>query len=432
MTLGDETLSWDQLRSDAERLAPRIAGARAIAVVAEPSRHVVASILAAISAGVPAVPISADTGAAERAHVLVDSGCELLVEHGEMTDLAAEAPGIDSDAALILYTSGTTGAPKAVPISHSAIESCIWALADAWQWTEDDLLVHGLPLHHVHGLVLGVLGAMQVGSRLHHTGRPTPTAYAAAQGTLYFGVPTVWTRVAKDEAAARTLASARLLVSGSAALSQTTFDALERLVGSAPIERYGMTETLITVSARANEPRVQGAVGTPLAGVRTRIVDESGVMVAQDGDSTGELQVSGPSIFTGYLRRPEATAAAFTADGWFATGDIASISPLGSHRIIGRASTDLIKSGGYRIGAGEIEDVLLAYPAVREAAVIGEPDDDLGQRIVAFVVASGCDEATLVTYVADRLSWHKRPRRVVFVEELPRNAMGKVEKSRLR
>jgi len=431
--LGDDVTTWDQLREGADLMAAQLAGARAVAVVAEPTVHVVTTILAAMSAGVPVVPLSNDAGESERAHVLADSGAELLVEHGSMVDLrtGATAARIGSDAALVLYTSGTTGAPKGVPITRPAIHACISGLADAWQWQPDDLLVHGLPLHHVHGLVLGVLGALQVGSSLHHTGRPTPAAYAAAKGSLYFGVPTVWSRVAKDEASARALSSARLLVSGSAALPPAAYTALERLAGRAPIERYGMTETLITVSARADRPAAQGAVGTALAGTRTRIVDEAGAPLPHDGLAMGDLQVTGPSVFSGYLNRPDATAASFTPDGWFATGDVACIDSAGEHRIVGRASTDLIKSGGYRIGAGEIEDALLEHSGVTEAAVIGAPDDDLGQRIVAYVVADGCTEDELITHVATSLSWHKRPRRVVFVNALPRNTMGKVQKAQL-
>lgn len=429
--LGDRECSWDELRSDADDLAAQIAGASTIAVVAEPTTHTVVALLAAMKARVPAVPISADSGDNERAHVLSDSGAQLLLENGAIIELDSPSRIANVDAALVLYTSGTTGPPKGVPITAAAIESCITGLASSWAWTADDLLVHGLPLHHVHGLVLGVLGAMQIDCRLHHTGRPTPAAYAAARGSLYLGVPTVWTRIAKDESAARALASARLLVSGSAALPQGTYDALQRLAGQAPVERYGMTETLITVSARHDAPRSPGMVGTPLAGVQTRIVDEAGVVVPRDGESIGELHVTGPAVFSGYVNRPDATAAAFTSDGWFITGDIASIAAAGGHRIIGRASTDLIKSGGYRIGAGEVEDAILAHPSVSEVAVIGRPDDDLGQSIVAFVVASDVSEAALITHVAERLSWHKRPRQVVFVDALPRNAMGKVEKGRL-
>lgn len=203
------------------------------------------------------------------------------------------------------------------------------------------------------------------------------------------------------------------------------FRDLERLTGLRPVERYGMTETLITVSGRAGGEVRPGTVGTPLPGIRTRIAAEPGAEI-------GELQLTGPTLFSGYLGRPEATAAAYTQDGWFRTGDIAAVDPAdGVHRIVGRASIDMIKSGGYRIGAGEIENALLDHPRVSEAAVVGVPDADLGQRIVAFVVAEGVTGAELTEFVAAHLSVHKRPREVRFVAAVPRNAMGKPQKKLL-
>jgi fatty acid CoA ligase FadD36 len=193
-----------------------------------------------------------------------------------------------------------------------------------------------------------------------------------------------------------------------------------------------MTETLITVSARARGERRPGQVGLPLAGVRTRVVDDDGTPLPHDGGTPGELQVTGPTLFDGYLGRPDANAAARTADGWFRTGDVATIGPDGWHRIVGRASVDIVKSGGYKIGAGEVEAALLAHPAVREAAVVGRPDPDLGEVVTAFVVAdAGVTGAALTEFVAAGLSAHKRPRVVHLVPELPRNAMGKVVKTDL-
>jgi fatty acid CoA ligase FadD36 len=192
-----------------------------------------------------------------------------------------------------------------------------------------------------------------------------------------------------------------------------------------------MTETLITVSARADQRPQQGTVGRAIVGVRTRLVSEEGERVAEDGGTLGELHVTGTSVFAGYLNRPAATSAAFTEDGWFRTGDVATIDDSGVHRIVGRSSLDVIKSGGYRIGAGEVEDSLLDHPSVSEAGVIGVADDDLGQRIVAFVVGSGVTAEALIEHVGKELSWHKRPREVIFVDELPRNALGKVLKARL-
>ncbi len=445
--IGGQAASWQHLASAADRLASELTGATTVAVHAAPTLSTVVAVLAGLRAGIAVVPVAPDSGPAELRHIIADSGSELVLHDGG-TPAGYGVPGLPIRAdrtgsgpvgaavpgtgpALVLYTSGTTGAPKGVLVSRSAITAGLDALAAAWQWDAADTLVHGLPLFHVHGLVLGVLGALRHGSRLVHTGRPTPAGYAAAGGTLYFGVPTVWSRIVAEPAAARALAPARLLVSGSAALPAPVFTALHELTGHRPVERYGMTETLITLSARVDGERLPGCVGTPLAGVATRLAGEDGGPVPCDGASLGELQLRAPTLFDGYLGRPEATAASYTADGWFRTGDIATVDAAGRHRIVGRASQDLIKTGGYRVGAGEVENALLAHPGVREAAVIGVAHADLGQEIVAYVVGAGVTGAELVDFVARELSWHKRPRRVELVESLPRNALGKVQKSRL-
>jgi fatty acid CoA ligase FadD36 len=434
------SLDLEGLAGAAGAVARRVAGMPVVAVEAGPTLETVVGVVGALVAGVPVVPVAADAGPMERDHVLGDCGAAAVLGGDLPVDTAERADPpraqLDPDrVAMILYTSGTTGPPKGVMLSAAAIAADLDALATAWAWSEEDVLVHGLPLFHVHGLVLGVIGALRVGCRLVHTGRPTPAGYAAAAerdgGTLYFGVPTVWSRIAQDQASAAALRRARLLVSGSAALPVPVFERLEALVGQAPVERYGMTETLITVSGRADGPRRPGWVGTPLRGVESRLVDENGAPVARDGEAVGELEVRAPTTMLGYLNLPEATAAVLGTDGWVRTGDAASIDPAGWHRIIGRQTTDLIKSGGYRIGAGEVEAALLAHPAVREAAVVGVPDADLGQTIVAFVVADGATERELSDFVAERLSVHKRPRRVELVGSLPRNAMGKVQKTLL-
>jgi len=453
VTVGDQSMSGDDLLEAATAVARQIAGADTVAVDATASLDTVVALTGCLLAGTTLVPVPPDAGPVERGHILRDSGAQLLLgpdptrpvgggpDRGD-SDLAGSGQGgsarggpgqrlaVGPDTpALILYTSGTTGAPKGVPVTSANIAADLDALAEAWAWTPDDTLVHGLPLFHVHGLVLGVIGALRVGCRLVHTGRPTPGAYAAAGGTLYFGVPTIWSRICADRPSARALRAARLLVSGSAALPAPVFHTLAELTGQAPVERYGMTETLITVSSRAAGERRPGWVGTPLAGVHTRLASEDGEQLPADGETIGELQVRGPMVFDGYLGA--AGRGDFTPDGWFRTGDVAAIDRGGWHRIVGRASTDLIKSGGYRIGAGEVENVLLTHPAVREAAVIGAPDADLGQRVVAYVVAEGVSPQSLIDFVATELSTHKRPREVRIVDDLPRNAMGKVQKKLL-
>ena len=444
VTIDGVTLSRSDLVGAATSVAERVGGAGRVAILATPTPATVLAITGCLIAGVPFVPVPADVGVGEQAHILADSAAQAW-----LGDVPADPAGLPRvpvrlharswhrypepdprSTAMVIYTSGTTGAPKGAVISRGAIASDIDALAQAWQWTPEDTLVHGLPLFHVHGLVLGLLGSLRMGNRFIHTGKPTPQAYAQARGTLYFGVPTVWSRVVADPAAARALASARLLVSGSAALPVPVFTGLAELTGRAPVERYGCTETLITVSTRAAGERRPGSVGLPLAGMQTRLVDQDGSVVPHDGETIGSLQVRTPTVFDGYLNRPDATADSVTADGWYRTGDAACISGDGMHRIVGRESVDLIKSGGYRVGAGEIETALLGHPGVAEVAVVGLPDDDLGQRIVAFVVGDA-QPGELIDYVAQQLSVHKRPREVRLVESLPRNAMGKVVKKEL-
>ncbi|GGR76595.1 acyl-CoA synthetase [Micromonospora fulviviridis] len=445
--IDDRSLSWVELRATAAAVADDLRGVGRVAVPATPSLETVVAVVGGLLAGAAVVPVPPDAGPVERDHILRDSGAEVLLTPagGGFADAPTTPPAVPVDltrrsdtrhpepdpaaTALILYTSGTTGAPKGAVLSRRAVAACLDGLADAWAWTPDDRLVHGLPLFHVHGLVLGVLGPLRLGSRLHHVGRPRPERYAAAAGSLYFGVPTIWSRIAAAPDAARALRGARLLVSGSAALPEPVFAALADLAGHRIAERYGMTETLITVSARADGPRRPGTVGLPLPGVRTRVVDEQGDPLP--ADAMGELQVRGDTLFDGYLHRPDADAASRTADGWFRTGDVATVGPDGWHRIVGRAATDLIKSGGYRIGAGEVEDALLGHPGVREAAVVGTPHPDLGQQVTAYVVGDGLREAELIDFVARQLSVHKRPRQVRLVDALPRNAMGKVQKNLL-
>jgi fatty acid CoA ligase FadD36 len=445
VTVDGDAVSFEQLAGRADALAADVSDATVVAVPGTPTLDTVIAVVAGLRAGVPVVPVPADAGPMERAHILRDSGASVIAGMPDWPE--SELPRVpiptagepwgwgavgDAAPALIMYTSGTTGLPKGAVLSRAALAADLDGLADAWSWTPDDTLVHGLPLFHVHGLVLGVLGALRAGSRLVHTGKPLPERYAAAGGSLYFGVPTVWSRIVNDPASAAALASARMLVSGSAPLPVPVFEQIVALTGLTPIERYGMTETLITVSTRHDGERRPGHVGVPINGVESRLRTDDGDAAPRDGETIGTLQIRGTTMFDGYLNLPEKTADSYTSDGWFVTGDSATIGPDGMHRIVGRSSIDIIKTGGFKVGAGEVESVLLAHPSVSECAVVGLADTDLGERIVAFVVGEGVEPQVLIDHVADVLSAHKRPREVRVVDTLPRNAMGKVQKTLLR
>ncbi|EDY57037.1 MULTISPECIES: acyl-CoA synthetase [Streptomyces] len=459
LRFGDRSLTYAQLAAATGTLAARLARYDRVAVWATPELETAVAVVAALEAGVAAVPLNPKSGEKELGHILGDStpglllaapGAELPSAVGDLErlDIDVHATGgttfdsaaRDDDPALVVYTSGTTGPPKGAVLPRRAVATTLDALADAWQWTSADVLVHGLPLFHVHGLVLGVLGPLRRGGSVRHLGRFSTDGVARELNdgaTMLFGVPTMYHRIAEtlsgDPELVKALAGARLLVSGSAALPVHDHERITAATGRRVVERYGMTETLMNTSVRADgEPRA-GTVGVPLPGVELRLVEEDGSPITSyDGETVGEIQVRGPNLFTEYLNRPDATAAAFTSDGWFRTGDMAVRDADGYVRIVGRKATDLIKSGGYKIGAGEIENALLEHPGVREAAVTGEPDPDLGERIVAWIVPADSQSPPqleeLADHVARRLAPHKRPRVVHHLTALPRNDMGKIMK----
>lgn len=471
----DRALGFLELARRADGVRAGIEPGERIAVPAHRDLETVVAIVAILRGGATLVPINPAATERELEHLIRDStpdrllissvaartqnGPDAHAAGGPLDGLRATVvevdtagaspadPGatledeVDTDApALIVYTSGTTGPPKGAVLSRRAVAANLDMLAEAWAWTGHDTLVHSLPLHHVHGLVLGVLGPLRVGGGLHHLGDFDPAATAAALragATMHFGVPTMYHRLADaadaDPEIADALAGARLLVSGSAGLPLPVHDCIHRLTGHTIVERYGLTETMITSAVPAGVADKAGTVGPALRGVSVRVVDESGTEVPHDGRTMGEILVTTPALFDGYLGDDAATTAAMR-DGWFVTGDTATIDADGYLRIAGRTSVDIIKSGGYKIGAGEIEDVLLEHASVAEVAVRGCPDPDLGEIVVAWVVpapGTAFDVDVLREHAAGLLARYKQPRAIHLVESLPRNAMGKVQKARL-
>ena len=415
--------------------------------------------LACLKLGAILVPINVLYREREVGHIVGDAGPVAVVTTADLTGLvppgttvwdveglAEEAGGIadpsspdtneaprDDTPAAVVYTSGTTGRAKGAVLTHGNLAANARTLVGAWRLTAEDRYLAVLPLFHVHGLGNGVCSWLASGCRMRLVERfehdKAEALFEESRPTLFFGVPTVYVRLLElpGDAARRIGERARLFVSGSAPLPASVFEAFRTRVGHAILERYGMTETLMTIGNPYDGERRPGTVGRPLPGVEVRIAGPDGRDVANG--ETGELLVRGPSVFAGYWRQPEATAAAF-ADGWFRTGDLGSRSTDGYVTLRGRAS-DLIISGGLNVYPREIEEVLLEQPGVREAAVVGAVDERRGERPVAFF-AGDADEATLEAACRRLLASFKVPTAFVRVEALPRNALGKVQKHLLR
>jgi malonyl-CoA/methylmalonyl-CoA synthetase len=455
-SLFDRSHGWmtaGELEDATRRVAGRLQGAGLVPgdrmlFSAESSLELVIAHIAALRSGIVVVPANTAYRAREVAHIvhdarpkaaLIDSddragwvcaaaGCETLVVGPEVDLADHDAPTLDAaapeDPALIGYTSGTTGSPKGAVLSHANLLAGSESVGLAWRWTAADRLVLALPLFHAHGLCVGLHGTVLAGASLVLLPRFEVDAVldvtAEHEASLFFGVPTMYHRLAQSPRVSE-LARLRLCVSGSAPLPAELHRSLASRGSQQVLERYGMTETLMLVSNPYDGERRPGSVGFPLPGVDLRL---------SDGEE-GEIQVRGPNVFAAYWDRPQATAESFL-DGWFRTGDLASIDPEGYVRILGR-SKELIISGGLNVYPREVEEVLLSHPAVAEVAVVATPSDEWGEVVTAFVVPAGDHRSpeSLLAFAAEQLAPFKRPRLLHFVDSLPRNALGKVLKHEL-
>ena len=372
-------------------------------------------------------------------------GCRLWstseLAAGSPTDL----PEVGSQrAAMIVYTSGTTGGPKGVVTTHDNIRAQIESLIEAWEWREDDRVLLVLPLHHVHGIINVLGSALWAGATCEMMPRFEATEvwqrFTKRDLSLFMAVPTIYARLAAEweeadgatrEKWAEACRDFRLMVSGSAALPVRLFELWREISGHSLLERYGMTEIGMALSNPLQGDRIPGHVGVPLPGVRVRRVNSEGRAV--DPGEPGEIEVRGRGVFAEYWGRPEETARSFR-EGWFKTGDVAVVEQ-GSYRILGRQSVDIIKTGGYKVSALEIEEVLRQHPAIRECAVVGVADEEWGERVAAVAVVTEDADLSLELlrdWTKERLAPYKAPSRLLILEELPRNPMGKVTKPQLK
>jgi malonyl-CoA/methylmalonyl-CoA synthetase len=472
---GGNPFSYDELLLKSERVARGLLGEAGdlngarVAFLVRPGFDHVAVQWGIWRAGGVAVPLAPSHPTPELEYVIGDSDAAIVIADADLQDrvsgiAAAEGlslalpddlldrgrqdralPEVDSKRrAMILYTSGTTSRPKGVVTTHGNIQAQIEALVAAWEWSADDHILLVLPLHHVHGIVNVVGCALWSGAKVTmHDGfdaEATWTELAAGELTLFMAVPTVYSRLiaawdGSDAERRRSLSEGcrhcRLMVSGSAALPVSTLERWRSISGHTLLERYGMTEIGMALSNPLDGERRPGYVGIPLPEVVVRLVGDDG-RPAEPGEP-GEIEVRGPAVFGEYWRKPEATRDAFR-DGWFRTGDVAVVEN-GYYRILGRNSVDILKTGGYKVSALEVEEVLRTHPAVAECAVVGLPDDEWGDRVaVALVLRQGTNLSakSLQAWGKERLAPYKLPREVRIVASLPRNAMGKVTKAEVK
>ena len=463
-------IHYDQLDAASARFAHALADAGCqrgdrVAVQVDKCWEALALYLACLRAGFVYLPLNTGYRKSELAYFFDDAEPTVIVcqpESAAMTDslrpqavtmtLAGSAGSLHEfaagkpatfepvatkpdDLAAILYTSGTTGRAKGAMLSHRNLGSNALALVDAWGFTRGDVLLHALPIYHVHGLFVAIHCALLSGARVLWLAKfdPTPVRTLLPRATVMMGVPTFYTRLLADPGfGADDCRSMRLFVSGSAPLLPDTFDEFRRRTGHTILERYGMSETGMNTSNPLGGERIAGTVGPPLPGVSVRIVGDDDAPAAQH--VVGGIQVKGPNVFAGYWRMPEKTREEFTADGWFRTGDMGEILENGYVRIVGRAK-DLIITGGLNVYPKEVEERIDALPGIAESAVIGVPDTDFGEAVTAVVVprpGEAPSERDVIGALKAEIAGFKVPKRVHFVDELPRNSMGKVMKNALR
>ncbi len=456
--------------ADLDRLASQYAHALAdlgagpgqrVALKVEKSVSALAVYLACLKLGAIFLPMNPAYTAAETGYILADAEpCLFIADPADPIDapcptLAMDAAGssplaqtaaakpdrfeaalVDPDTvATILYTSGTTGRPKGAMLSHHNLASNARTLAQAWHFSADDVLLHALPIFHAHGLFVAVNVALTVGCPMIFLPRFDVAALMRhlPQASVFMGVPTYYGRLLAEPGFDRQATThMRLFVSGSAPLLPEAFAAFEARTGQRILERYGMTETSMICSNPYDGPRLPGSVGPPLPGIDVRVASEDGAVLSRG--EIGVLEVKGPNVLQGYWRKPEASRDSFRADGWFITGDLARIDEASYVHLIGRAK-DLIISGGLNVYPLEIEDQLNALPEIAESAVIGLPHRDFGEAVTAIVVPATCqvvDEAAIQAKLKTQLAGFKRPKRILSLDALPRNTMGKVEKAKLR
>ena len=434
---GGPAVSYGELEQLTARVAAALRGRGVrpgdrVALQVEKSIEAVVIYLAALRIGAVFLPLNAAYTPAEVDYFLRDAEPAVFLQDAqaflrEAADLEPDhgvEPRSASDLAAIIYTSGTTGRSKGAMLTHGALAANALALHSAWGFSRDDVLLHALPIFHVHGLFVALHCAFLSGCPMVWLNRFDEAAVLEGLkgASVMMGVPTFYTRLLAHPGLTReATAHMRLFISGSAPLLESAFVTFEARTGHRILERYGMSEAVIITTNPLDGDRLPGSVGYPLPGVELRI---------GGGEQTGVIEIRGPSVFSGYWRMPEKTAEEFTADGFFITGDVGRLDADGRLWISGRAK-DLIISGGYNVYPKEVELLLDEEPGVRESAVIGAPHPDFGEGVVAVVEGEG-DEAALIASLRSRLAGYKTPKRIVFVDALPRNAMGKVQKNLLR